>query len=339
MTSADVQAAPLIRHPQALRAALAGAPSIDFVPTMGFLHQGHANLIRRARVAAGPHGRVVVSIFVNPLQFAPSEDLSRYPRDLERDRALASEAGADLIFSPDADEMYPQGFATSITVGGVSQALEGASRPGHFGGVATVVLKLLNLVGADRAYFGEKDWQQLAVVRQMVRDLDHPTRIVGVPTTRAASGLALSSRNNYLSAEQQERAAVLWRSLRAVQAAYRAGERELAALLEAGRAVLAEESELQLDYLSVVDSQLRPLEALPPQRLPPHPPPDEPDSRHSSGAMSGHNQVMSAPESLRVLVAARLFGVRLIDNLPLDNLLPNDLLLDDSAALAGAAQP
>ncbi|ULH15659.1 pantoate--beta-alanine ligase [Deinococcus sp. KNUC1210] len=322
----------IVRRPQALRAALAGASSVEFVPTMGFLHQGHANLIRRARAEAGPHGRVVVSIFVNPLQFAPTEDLSRYPRDLERDRTLATQAGADLIFFPEVEDMYPAGFATSVTVGAVSEALEGASRPGHFSGVATVVLKLLNLVGADRAYFGEKDWQQLAVVRQMVRDLNHPTRIVGVPTTRADSGLALSSRNNYLNAEQQHRAAVLSRALRAVQAAYSAGERQLDALLSAGQAVLAQEPEVQLDYLQVVGEALIPLTTLPPTD-----PPSVQISEHPLPSPGAHNLDMPL-QPLRVLIAARLFGVRLIDNMPLD---PGPTRLDalaDSAPMQGAGR-
>ncbi|WP_234009221.1 pantoate--beta-alanine ligase [Deinococcus sp. NW-56] len=251
---------------------------------MGYLHEGHAELIRRARAECDV---VAVSVFVNPTQFGPNEDLSRYPRDLERDLALAGGAGADVLFHPEAGAMYPPGHATTVRVEGVSGPLEGESRPGHFDGVATVVLKLLNLVGPGRAYFGEKDWQQLAVVRRMVRDLSVPVEIVGVPTVREVSGLALSSRNSYLTPEERERASVLSRALRAVQSAAASGERDTAALREAGRAVLAEEPDLALDYLAVVDGDMRERPAV-------------------------ENDPMT-----RVLVAARLFGVRLIDNMAL----------------------
>ena len=276
----------VLTTPQDLRAAVRGR-RVAFVPTMGYLHDGHAALIRAARHEAGPGGLVVVSIFVNPMQFGPTEDLSRYPRDLDRDLGIAAQAGADLIFHPDVDTMYPQGYSTSVTVTGVSDGLDGAARPGHFTGVATVVLKLLNLVQPDVALFGEKDWQQLAVVRRMVRDLNVPVSIQGVPTVRAASGLALSSRNTYLTAAQQDRATILSRGLRAVQAAYAAGERRAAELEAAGRAVLTQEPELTLDYLTVVGGDMQTPE------------------------------IMDNDPMNRVLVAARLFGVRLIDNMPL----------------------
>ena len=212
--------------------------------------------------------------------------------------------------------MYPPGFFSSVDVGGVALALEGASRPGHFGGVATVVLKLLNLVGADgrgadRAYFGEKDWQQLSVVRQMVRDLNHHTQIVGVPTVRTisgpASGLALSSRNGFLNAEQQARAAVLSRALRAVQMAWAAGIRAVPKLLEAGQQVLDAEPEVSLEYLSLVDERLQVLGQFPPQTGGPMS-----DSQQRQILNTGHTATM-----LRVLIAARMYGVRLIDNAPL----------------------
>jgi pantoate--beta-alanine ligase len=267
-----------------LREALAGAGRIGLVPTMGYLHGGHATLIRRARAECDV---VVVSVFVNPRQFGAGEDLGRYPRDLDRDLAVAGGAGADLLFRPDAATMYPDGYATTVTVGGVSGPPEGHARPGHFDGVATVVLKLLNLVRPVRAYFGEKDWQQLAVVRRMVRDLNVPAEIVGVPTVREASGLALSSRNSYLSREGRDRAVVLSRALRAVQDAAAAGERDTTRLLQAGLAVLRAEPELELDYLTVVDGDMR-------ER-----------ARVDNNPMT------------RVLVAARMFGVRLIDNVPL----------------------
>ena len=304
---------PVVQTPSELHAALRGAAGVGLVPTMGALHQGHAALIERAR---GENSVVVVSVFVNPLQFRAGEDLSRYPRDLERDRAVARAAGADLIFHPDAGIMYPPGFSSSVGVNGVALALEGASRPGHFGGVATVVLKLLNLVGADgrgadRAYFGEKDWQQLSVVRQMVRDLNHHTQIVGVPTVRAtsgpASGLALSSRNGFLNAEQQARAAVLSRALRAVQMAWAAGMRAVPKLLEAGQQVLDAEPEVSLEYLSLVDERLQVLGQSPPQTGGPMS-----DSQQRQILNTGHTAAM-----LRVLIAARMYGVRLIDNAPL----------------------
>ena len=305
---------PVVQTPSELHAALRGAAGVGLVPTMGALHQGHAALIERAR---GENSVVVVSVFVNPLQFRAGEDLSRYPRDLERDRAVARAAGADLIFHPDAGIMYPPGFSSSVGVGGVALALEGASRPGHFGGVATVVLKLLNMVGADgrgadRAYFGEKDWQQLTVVRQMVRDLNHRTQVVGVPTVRAASGLALSSRNGFLSAEQQTRAAVLSRGLRAVQAAYAAGVTDVTELLHAGQQVLNTEPDVDLEYLSLVDERLHVLGQLPPQAGG-----SVSDSQQRQPLISAHNGTM-----LRVLIAARMDGVRLIDNVGLIDSVP-----------------
>ncbi|WP_034360347.1 pantoate--beta-alanine ligase [Deinococcus phoenicis] len=274
----------VVTTPAELRAALAGGGRVGLVPTMGYLHEGHAALIRQARRACGV---VVVSVFVNPKQFGANEDLGRYPRDLERDLGVVGAAGADLLFHPDAATIYPAGYATTVSVSGVSGPPEGTSRPGHFDGVTTVVLKLLNLVQPDRVYFGEKDWQQLAVVRRMVRDLNVPVEVVGVPTVREASGLALSSRNSYLTPGQQARATVLSRALRAVQAAAAAGERGAAQLRQAGLEVLAQEPEVQLDYLTVVDSD-----------------------------MQERARVENDPMT-RVLVAARMFGVRLIDNVPL----------------------
>ncbi|MEF2277973.1 pantoate--beta-alanine ligase [Deinococcus sp. YIM 134068] len=274
----------LVTTAEDLRTALANAGRVGLVPTMGYLHEGHATLMERARAECDT---VVVSVFVNPRQFGPREDLGRYPRDLGRDLHVAGAAGADLLFHPDVGTMYPPGYATNVSVGGVSEPLEGSLRPGHFDGVATVVLKLLNLVRPDRAYFGEKDWQQLAVVRRMVRDLNVPVEVVGVPTVREASGLALSSRNSYLTAGQRERAAVLSKALRAVQTAAMGGERDTARLRQVGLDVLAGEPELTLDYLAVVD-----------------------------GDMAERERVENDPMT-RVLVAARMFGVRLIDNLPL----------------------
>ena len=279
----------ILSTPQEVQAALTGRGRVGLVPTMGFLHQGHASLIRRARAECDV---VVVSIFVNPMQFGPTEDLATYPRDLDRDLALAGAAGADFVFHPEPAAMYPAGFSTRVEVSGVSEPLDGAARPGHFAGVATVVLKLLNIVQPERAYFGEKDWQQLAVVRRLAADLNLRSEIVGVPTVRADeaaahAGLALSSRNSYLSPEQQQRATVLSRALRAVQAAYAGGERDTGRLRQAGLDVLASEPELTLDYLAVVGPDLRDVPRLS----------DDPLNR--------------------VLIAGRLFGVRLIDNMPL----------------------
>ncbi|WP_231557345.1 pantoate--beta-alanine ligase [Deinococcus sp. YIM 77859] len=290
----------VVKTPQALREALTDKGRVGFVPTMGYLHEGHGALIRRARSECDT---VVVSVFVNPKQFGVNEDLSRYPRDLQRDLTVAGAAGAALLFHPDVDTMYPPGYATTVAVGGASEPLEGSARPGHFAGVATVVLKLLNIVRPERAYFGEKDWQQLAVVRQMVRDLNVPVEIVGVPTVREVSGLALSSRNSYLTPEQRERAAVLSRALRAVQAAAEAGERDAARLRQAGLAVLQTEPEVQLDYLAIVDRDLR------------------------------ERERVELDPLARVLIAARMFGVRLIDNLPLFEPLPSGL--DEAEALSG----
>ncbi len=210
---------------------------IAFVPTMGNLHSGHIELVNRARLQAG---RTVASIFVNPLQFGPSEDFSRYPRTLPQDAAQLSAAGCDLLFAPAVDEIYPHGLplTTSINVAGVSETLEGAFRPGHFAGVATVVNVLFNLVTPDAALFGEKDYQQLTVIRRMVRDLHLPIEIVGVPTQRASDGLALSSRNQYLSAEERIKAAVIYATMMQIAHTIEQGSRDFAALEAAGMQTL-----------------------------------------------------------------------------------------------------
>jgi pantoate--beta-alanine ligase len=186
---------------------------VGFVPTMGYLHEGHGNLVRRAREEVGPEGTVVVSVFVNPTQFAPNEDLGKYPRDLPRDKRIAREGGANFMFTPTAQDMYAADHSTYVVEESASGGMEGASRPTHFRGVATVVAKLFNLVMPDVAVFGAKDYQQAAVVRRMIRDLNFPTRLVVAATVRELDGLAMSSRNKYLSAEERAQATALWKAI------------------------------------------------------------------------------------------------------------------------------
>ena len=226
------------------------AGSWGLVPTMGFLHAGHVSLVERARQE---NDHVGVSIFVNPTQFAPTEDLAAYPRDLARDLTLLREAGADLVWTPPVEEVYPPGFQTYVTVEEVTRPLEGASRPTHFRGVATVVAKLFNVFQPDRAYFGQKDAQQAVVIRQMARDLDFPLEVVICPIVREPDGLALSSRNVYLTPEQRAAAPVLNRALRAARDAWQAGEHDGERLREIMRGVLAAEPLARPDYVSAAD--------------------------------------------------------------------------------------
>ena len=225
--------------------------AVGFVPTMGFLHDGHVSLMRAARADTDV---VVSSVFVNPLQFAAHEDLDDYPRDLDRDASLAAEAGIDVLFVPSVDEMYPEPVQTTVTVAGVSEGFEGASRPTHFAGVATVVAKLFSIVGPCRAYFGEKDFQQLAVVRRMVADLSLPVTVIGCETVREPDGLAMSSRNAYLSDAQRAGAPVVHRALRSAAAAILAGEHDPAQLRALMARIVADEPEAELDYADVVDA-------------------------------------------------------------------------------------
>ena len=264
------------------RAAL-GRGKLALVPTMGALHEGHLTLVRQARQHAE---HMTISIFVNPRQFGANEDLDAYPRQLERDCALLAPEGVALVWAPTADQMYTQGYATNVSVGGVSEGLCGAARPGHFDGVATVVCKLFNQVEPDVALFGEKDWQQLAVIRRMARDLDlpRPAEIVGIPTVREADGLALSSRNAYLSAEDRARAAALPAAMKQAAAEIARGSpvaealgRLTAALLGGGFA--------SVDYAELRDAE--------------------------SFAMLSERPTAPA----RLLVAARMGGTRLIDNM------------------------
>jgi pantoate--beta-alanine ligase len=258
----------------------AAGRSVGLVPTMGYLHDGHLSLVRRARADTDV---VVASIFVNPLQFGAGEDLDAYPRDLDRDGRLAEAAGVDLLFVPSAEEMFPQPALTTVSVAQVSEPLEGTARPHHFAGVATVVAKLFAIVGPRRAYFGEKDFQQLAVVRRMVRDLSLPVEVVGCPTVRELDGLALSSRNSYLTADEREAAPVVYRALRAGAAAILAGERDAAAVRTLMRQIIEAEPLAQVDYAEVVDA----------------------DSFRIPDPLAGN---------LRLLAAVRFGRARLIDN-------------------------
>lgn len=280
-------AAPVVRRVAELREAVArwraAGESIGLVPTMGALHEGHLTLVRRAKAE---NARAVGTLFVNPTQFAPHEDLASYPRDEANDLVQFAAAGADLVFAPAVEEMYPSGFATTVTVAGLTDHLCGPHRPGHFAGVATVVSKLLNQAQADAAYFGEKDWQQLQVIRRLAADLDIPTRIVGVPTVREADGLALSSRNRYLSPEQRRIALALPRGLADLAGRVTDG-RLVARETEAMRDSLIAAGFDRVDYVEVCDAEtLQPLERV------------------------------LRPDRARVFAAAWIGRTRLIDNMP-----------------------
>ncbi|MWP37433.1 pantoate--beta-alanine ligase [Rhodobacter sphaeroides] len=276
---------PVLRTVAELRARVsdwkAAGETVGVVPTMGALHEGHLSLARRARAACD---RVIVTIFVNPRQFNNPADLEKYPRTEAQDAALLASVGVDAVFAPGPEEVYPRGFATNVSVSGVSEPLEGAHRPGHFDGVATVVAKLFGMTRADRAFFGEKDWQQLMVVQRLVADLNIPVTIEGCATVREADGLALSSRNRRLSVEGRARAPALVRAMQAAAEAMRGGRSVPEALAEARAAVLAAGFET-VDYLELRTADL----LLPMEQL------------------QGEG---------RLLAAATLDGVRLIDNIP-----------------------
>jgi len=241
----------VVRTRAELRAALAAAPRpIGLVPTMGWLHDGHSELMRRARAE---NATSVATIFVNPRQFNEASDYTRYPRNEARDLEIAAAEGVDLVFAPPVEEVYPPGFDTLVTVGAVAQPLEGAARPGHFDGVATVVAILFNLIGADRAYFGQKDAQQVMVIRQMARDLAIGTEVIACPTVREADGLALSSRNVHLTPDERAAAPVLRRALLAARSRWEAGERSGEVLRDAMREHLAATPLAVPEYVSVAD--------------------------------------------------------------------------------------
>jgi pantoate--beta-alanine ligase len=241
-TIAEARTASRYAHSQSRRVGL--------VPTMGALHEGHLSLVRAAKAQCD---HVAVSIFVNPTQFAPTEDLARYPRPFDRDVKLLEKDGVDIVFAPPVEEMYPDGGTTWINVEGLSEKLDGRSRPGHFRGVATVVAKLFVATEPDAAFFGRKDAAQLAIIRRMVRDLNFSVEIVACPIVREIDGLAMSSRNGYLSAEDRLRALALSRSLREVERKFGAGERSPSKLIDAARAILAQAPQVRVDYLEIVD--------------------------------------------------------------------------------------
>jgi pantoate--beta-alanine ligase len=224
--------------------------SLGLVPTMGALHAGHLALVRAARAQCDV---VAASIFVNPTQFGPNEDFAKYPRTFEQDCALLEAEGVTLVFAPQPEEMYPAGASTFVEVAAVGDRLDGVSRPGHFRGVASIVAKLFHIVGPDKAFFGQKDAAQVAVLRSMVRDLNFDLELIVCPTVREADGLALSSRNRYLSTSERRQALVLSTALNVIVATYRAGQKNVAPLLDAGRSVLAAEPEVRVDYLEIVD--------------------------------------------------------------------------------------
>ncbi|HIP42736.1 MAG TPA: pantoate--beta-alanine ligase [Aquifex aeolicus] len=253
---------------------------VGFVPTMGYLHKGHRELIKLARMQ---NDIVVVSIFVNPTQFGEGEDYDRYPKDLERDLSICEEEGVDVVFAPEVAEIYPKGYRTRVCVGELGNILEGAFRPGHFDGVATIVVKLFNIVQPNRAYFGEKDYQQLKIIQQLVEDLNIPVEIIPVPIVREEGGLAYSSRNVYLSPEERESALAIYKSFQLAEKMIKAGERDAKRIKEAIRAFIERHPHVKgIDYVEITDENLKPKETV--------------------------------EKGDRILVAVRIGDARLIDN-------------------------
>ena len=280
------------------KAALKGTWGL--VPTMGYLHTGHISLVKRA---CAENDHVAVSIFVNPTQFGPNEDFAAYPRDLQRDLDLLQPHGVDLVFNPTPEVMYPPHFQTYVTVEEVTRPLEGAARPVHFRGVATVVAKLFNIVGAERAYFGQKDAQQTIVIKRLVVDLALPTQIIVCPTMREPDGLAMSSRNTYLNADQRTAAPVLYRALCAAQETFDKGERNGKELRATLRRVIDGEPLASIDYVSAADPATL-------QELDPHP---------RAGAQPSPSQATATGEGVLLSMAVRFGRTRLIDNFLYDN--------------------
>ncbi|MEW5799934.1 MAG: pantoate--beta-alanine ligase [Bacteroidota bacterium] len=256
---------------------------IGFVPTMGYLHEGHLSLIRKAKSECDI---VVASIFVNPTQFAPHEDFNRYPRDIERDSLLASTAGCDILFVPTAEEMYPDGFSSYVTVEQLSSVLEGKFRPTHFKGVTTVVAKLFNIIQPGVAYFGQKDAQQFIIIKKMVNELNMPVQIVVVPTMRESDGLAMSSRNVYLNPEERKNAVVLNQSLKLAETMIRSGERNSAAVISSMRELIQSKNPTQIDYIEIVNAK----------------------TLESKSVLSGGDEIL-------IPLAVRFGSTRLIDNI------------------------
>lgn len=262
-----------------------GAKTVGFVPTMGALHEGHLTLVREARASCDV---VMVSIFVNPQQFNDQADLEKYPRDLTADAAMLAGYDVDYVFAPDLTEIYPEGFSTYVSVEGLSEQLEGKSRPGHFRGVATIVTILFNTIRPDRAFFGQKDAQQIAVIKRLTTDLGFETEVVVVPTVREESGLALSSRNELLSADDRDKAAIIINALREAKTAFKKGERNASELAQIVRSHIAGEPRAELDYVDIIDrNSLRPLEKV------------------------GEDEAL-------IVAAARFGNIRLIDNVILN---------------------
>jgi pantoate--beta-alanine ligase len=267
-----------------VRAACAGRRHLGLVPTMGALHEGHLSLVRAAKAACEA---VAVSIFVNPTQFGPTEDLSKYPRRFEQDCRLLENEGVDILFAPPVEEIYPKGAVTWVSVEGLSEKLDGRSRPGHFRGVTTIVAKLFHIIEPETAFFGQKDAAQIAVIRRMVRDLNFPVQIVAYPIVRESDGLAMSSRNAYLNPEERTRALILYRSLQQVQQEFRSGERNAGNLISTAKGVITREPRVVLEYFEIVD-------------------PDTLDA------------VEHISRKALVAVAARVGSTRLIDNVVLE---------------------
>lgn len=256
---------------------------IGFVPTMGYLHEGHLSLIRKAKSECDI---VVASIFVNPTQFAPHEDFNRYPRDIERDSLLASTAGCDILFVPTAEEMYPDGFSSYVTVEQLSSVLEGKFRPTHFKGVTTVVAKLFNIIQPGVAYFGQKDAQQFIIIKKMVNELNMPVQIEVVPTMRESDGLAMSSRNVYLNPQERKNAVVLNQSLKLAETMIRSGERNSAAVISSMRELIQSKNPTQIDYIEIVAAK----------------------TLESKSVLSGGDEIL-------IPLAVRFGSTRLIDNI------------------------